>query len=68
MEFRLAIISSPLTASRFRDRLWGRFGNAEGTPGQERKLSIERGGRQFNVAATVQHFWGNAGRKRKEKK
>jgi hypothetical protein len=29
-----------------------------GTPGQERKLTIERGGGQFNLAATVQHFLG----------
>ena len=29
-----------------------------GTPGQERKLTIERGGRQFKLAATVQHFLG----------
>ncbi len=40
-----------------------------GTPGQERKLSIERGGRQFNVAATVQHFLGELpDEKGKEKK
>jgi hypothetical protein len=30
----------------------------EGTPGQERKLTIERGGKQFTVAAKVQHFLG----------
>jgi PDZ domain-containing protein len=29
-----------------------------GTPGQERKLTVERGGRQFNLAAAVQHFLG----------
>jgi hypothetical protein len=28
----------------------------EGTPGQERKLTIERGGKQITVAAKVQHF------------
>ncbi len=28
----------------------------EGTPGQERKLTIERAGTQFTVAAKVQHF------------
>jgi hypothetical protein len=27
-----------------------------GTPGQERRLMIERGGRQFAVAARIQHF------------
>ncbi|MFZ0318165.1 MAG: hypothetical protein WAL56_03490 [Candidatus Sulfotelmatobacter sp.] len=30
----------------------------EGTPGQERKLTVERGGRQFTVTAKVQHFLG----------
>jgi len=29
-----------------------------GTPGQERKLTIERGGRQFAVTAKVRHFLG----------
>jgi hypothetical protein len=28
----------------------------EGSPGQERKLTIERSGKQFTVAARVQHF------------
>jgi hypothetical protein len=32
----------------------------EGTPGQERRLTIERGGKQFTVAATVRHFLGEA--------
>jgi PDZ domain len=32
----------------------------EGTPGQERKLTIERGGKQFTVVAKVQHFLGQA--------
>jgi len=30
----------------------------EGSPGQERKLTVERGGKQFTVAAKVQHFLG----------
>jgi hypothetical protein len=30
----------------------------EGTPGQERKLTVERGGKQFIVVAKVQHFLG----------
>jgi C-terminal processing protease CtpA/Prc len=30
----------------------------EGMPGQERKLTLERGGKQFTVAAKVQHFLG----------
>jgi len=32
----------------------------EGTPGQERKLTVERGGKQFAVGAKVQHFLGEA--------
>jgi hypothetical protein len=36
-------------------QVWNMLG---GTPGQERKLTIERGGRQFTVAAKVQHFLG----------
>ncbi|HYW40672.1 MAG TPA: hypothetical protein VE957_21405 [Terriglobales bacterium] len=32
----------------------------EGSPGQERKLTIERAGKQFTVAAKVQHFLGDA--------
>jgi hypothetical protein len=30
----------------------------EGIPGQERRLTLERGGKQFTVAAKVQHFLG----------
>ncbi|HLZ42527.1 MAG TPA: hypothetical protein VKQ11_16275 [Candidatus Sulfotelmatobacter sp.] len=36
-------------------QLWGMLG---GIPGQERRLTIERGGKQFTVAAKVQHFLG----------
>jgi hypothetical protein len=32
----------------------------EGTAGQERRLTIERAGRQFAVVAKVQHFLGSA--------
>jgi hypothetical protein len=32
----------------------------EGTPGQERKLTVERGGKQFTVAAKVRHFLGES--------
>lgn len=38
-------------------QVWAMLG---GTPGQERKLTIERGGKQFTVAAQVQHFLGEA--------
>jgi len=34
-------------------QVWAMLG---GSPGQERKLTIERGGKQFIVAAQVQHF------------
>jgi hypothetical protein len=44
----------------------------EGAPGQKRKLTIERAGNQFTVAARVQHFLGEAPQnedaKRKAKK
>lgn len=36
-------------------QVWSMLG---GTPGQERRLIIERGGRQFVVAANVRHFLG----------
>ncbi len=32
----------------------------EGSPGQERKLTLARAGKQFTVAATVRHFLGEA--------
>ncbi len=32
----------------------------EGSPGQERKLTVERNGKQFTVAAQVQHFLAEA--------
>jgi hypothetical protein len=36
-------------------QVWAMLG---GTPGLERKLTIERGGRQFSIMAQVQHFLG----------
>jgi len=36
-------------------QVWSMLG---GTPGQERKLTVERGGREFMVVARVQHFLG----------
>ncbi|MGP0021088.1 MAG: hypothetical protein ACLPHP_21135 [Candidatus Sulfotelmatobacter sp.] len=36
-------------------QVWAMLG---GTQGQERKLTVERAGRQFTVAAKVQHFLG----------
>jgi hypothetical protein len=40
----------------------------EGTPGQERKLTVERGGKQFTVAAKVQHFLGETEENQKKEK
>jgi hypothetical protein len=40
----------------------------EGMPGQERKLTLERGGKQFTVAAKVQHFLGGEAPEKKEKR
>ena len=50
----LAVNSLPVTGSSM-GQLWSMLG---GTPGQERKLTIERTGREFTVSATVQHFLG----------
>jgi hypothetical protein len=46
-------------------QVWAMLG---GTPGQERKLTIEREGKQFMVAAKVQHFLGEAGEKKEGKR
>lgn len=48
-------------------QVWNILG---GTPGQERKLTIERGGKQFSVGGAVQHFLAElpdepAGKKKK---
>jgi hypothetical protein len=40
----------------------------EGMPGQERKLTLERGGNQFTVVAKVQHFLGEEPLGDKEKR
>jgi hypothetical protein len=48
-------------------QVWARLG---GTPGQERKLTIEREGKQFTVVAKVQHFLGelpDEGERKKKK-
>jgi len=48
-------------------QVWAMLG---GTPGQERKLTIERNGKQLAVSATVQHFLGtlpdDEGKKKKK--
>ncbi len=46
-------------------QVWAMLG---GTPGQERKLTIEREGRQFNIAALVQHFLGELPDEKEKKK
>jgi hypothetical protein len=40
----------------------------EGTPGQERKLSLERSGKKFDVVAHVQHFLGEPPEEKDSKK
>jgi hypothetical protein len=48
----LAVGDIPVPGSTM-GQVWAMLG---GTPGQQRKLTIERGDRQFNVTAKVQHF------------
>jgi hypothetical protein len=50
----VAVDNIPVSGSTL-GQVWAMIG---GTPGQERKLTIERGGRQFVVMAKVQHFLG----------
>jgi hypothetical protein len=38
-------------------QVWSLLG---GTPGQEKKLTVERGGKEFSVTAKVQHFLGES--------
>jgi len=51
-DFLVAVNDIPVRGSTM-GQVWSMLG---GTPGQERKLTIERGGKQFVVAARVQHF------------
>jgi hypothetical protein len=48
----VAVDSIPVRGSTM-GQVWAMLG---GTPGQQRKLTIERGGREFIVAASVEHF------------
>ena len=48
----IAVNDIPVTGATM-GQVWSMLG---GTPGQERKLTIERGGKQFAVAASVGHF------------
>jgi hypothetical protein len=60
----VAVNDLPVTGSTM-GQVWSMLG---GTPGQERRLTIERGGKQFVVAATVQHFLGEAPEEKQTKK
>jgi hypothetical protein len=48
----IAVNDIPVTGATM-GQVWSMLG---GTPGQQRRLTIERGGKQFAVAAEVQHF------------
>ena len=48
----IAVNDIPVTGATM-GQVWSMLG---GTPGQQRKLTIERGGKQFAVAASVRHF------------
>jgi hypothetical protein len=48
----LAVDGIPVGGSTM-GQVWAMLG---GTPGQERNLTVERGGRQFTIMAKVQHF------------
>lgn len=60
----VAINGIPVQGSTM-GQVWNMLG---GTPGQERNLTIERSGRQINVAATVQHFLGELPDEKERKK
>ena len=64
-DFLVAINDIPVQGSTM-GQVWSLLG---GTPGQERKLTIERAGKQFVVSATVQHFLdASTGEDEKKKK
>ena len=46
-------------------QVWNMLG---GSPGQDRRLTIEREGKQFTIAATVQHFLGELPDEKEKKK
>jgi hypothetical protein len=46
-------------------QVWSMLG---GSPGMERRLTVDRAGRQFTVAAKVQHFLGDAPEENQTKK
>ena len=60
----LAVDGIPVRGSTM-GQVWSMLG---GTPGQERKLTIERAGRQFVVSATVRHFLGEVPEEKESRK
>ena len=50
----IAVNGIPVSGSTM-GQVWAALG---GTPGQERRLTIERAGKEFLVTAKVQHFLG----------
>jgi hypothetical protein len=64
----VAVNGTPVQGSTM-GQVWSMLG---GAPGQERLLVVERGGKQFNVSAKVQHFLGetedNSDSKKKSRK
>jgi len=62
---RLAAVDGIPVRGSTMGQVWSMLG---GTPGQERKLTIERAGRQFVVSATVRHFLGELPDEKESKK
>jgi hypothetical protein len=60
----VAVDGIPVSGSTM-GQVWSMLG---GTPGQERKLTIERAGKQLIVAAKVQHFLGELPDEKESKK
>jgi hypothetical protein len=60
----IAVDGIPVQGSTM-GQVWNMLG---GTPGQQRKLTIERSGREFIIAATVQHFLGELPDEKERKK
>jgi hypothetical protein len=52
----IAVDAIPVLGSTM-GQVWSMLG---GTPGQERRLTIERAGKQITISATVQHFLGES--------
>ena len=59
----VAVDGIPVSGSTL-GQVWSMLG---GEPGKERKLTVERNGKQFTVVAEVQHFLGETEEKNKSK-